>query len=119
MAVAFFLEVVLDSSSCIFQLPVEIAHPDHYQLVISSSRKIVAFLVELDCPNVAFMAEDCPAQSALLQVPDLYFVVGGDRGHVVAEGVEGYPVDLPVVGIVVLDQFSQPGVPNFNGAIHC
>ena len=37
----------------------------------------------------------------------------------VAEGVEGYPVDLPIMGIVMLDKFSQPGVPNFNGAIYC
>ena len=37
----------------------------------------------------------------------------------VAEGVEGYPVDLPVMGIVVLNKFSQSGVPYFNGAIDC
>ena len=78
MPIAFLLEIVLDTSSCVFELPVEIAHPDHDQLIISSCCKVVTLLVELDCPDVALVAENSPSESALLQVPDFYFVVGGD-----------------------------------------
>ena len=78
MPIAFLLEVVLDSSSCVFQLSVEIAHPDHDQFVVASRCKVVSFLVEFHCSDVALVAEDGPSEPALLQIPDFYFVVGGD-----------------------------------------
>jgi hypothetical protein len=73
-----FLEIFLHSSACVVELSVKVAHPDHDQFVISSCGEVVSFLVEINGSYFSLMAENCPAKTALLQLPYFDLVVTGD-----------------------------------------
>lgn len=63
------------------------------------------------------MTKYCPTETTLFEVPDFDLAVVRDTGHVVTVGVEGDAVDGLGVGVVVLDEFAEAGVPELDCAV--
>jgi hypothetical protein len=74
----FFLEILLYSSSCAVELSIEVAHPNHDELIITTSCKVVSFLIEVNSSYLSFVSEHSPTEATLLELPDLYLVIAGN-----------------------------------------
>lgn len=113
----FFLEVVLHTSSLSVDVLIKIWHPDHYQFILCSSSKVITLFIELNCLDLSFMSQNCPAKSSLFQVPNFNLTIVWNRWHVVSVRMESQSVDGSVMSVVVLDQFTQSCVPKLDCAV--
>lgn len=75
ISVGIFLKIVLYDSSSGIYLFIEVGHPNHHQFVVTTSCKIITFIIEVYGFDLPFVTEDCPPESSLLQVPDFDLVV--------------------------------------------
>lgn len=118
ISVYFLFEIVLHNSAFSVYVFIKVWHPYHNKLIFSTCGEIVAFLVKLDCLYFSFMPKDSPTQSALFQVPDLYFTFIRNWSHVISKGMKSQSVHSFIMSIVMLNQFTQTCVPQLNCTIN-
>ncbi len=114
----FLLEVVLHNSSLSIHVFVKIRHPNHHQLILCPCRKVISFLIKLNCLNLSFMAQYCPSKPSLFQVPNFNFAIVRNWWHVVSVRMECQSVNCSIMSVIVLDQLAQSCIPQFDCAVN-
>ena len=111
VSVYLLFEVVLYGSSSSIYIFVEVRHPNHNQFILSSSGKIITFLIEFNSFNFTLMSKHSPSKSSLLQIPYFNFTIVWNWWHMISMWMESYPVYGLVMCIIMLNQFTKSCIP--------